>query len=192
MGYRQIGETWLAVPAATEVVAKLGLEFVHYVRCSTDLEVLNGERDAPSEQARRNGIDGDQPREGVVLRPLVEVRLSNGDRVMAKHKRDDERETKTPREVDPEKAVVLEKAAAIAEEWVVPMRLEHVIQHLTVDGVEPGVERTRDVISAMIDDVVREGAGEIVDSREARAAIGRKAAELFHKRMKSKLQESQP
>lgn len=183
----QIGDSWLVVPHAADVVAALGLEFVHWVKCSTDLEALNAERDAPSEQARRNGVEGDQPREGVVLRPLIEVTLNNGDRVIAKHKRDEERETKTPREVDPAKQVVLEQASAIADEWVTPTRLEHVLDKLKVDGELPGIERTRDVIGAMIEDVAREGAGEFVDSKEARAAIGRKAAELFKAKLKSAL-----
>jgi len=39
----------------------------------------------------------------------------------------------------------------------------------------------------VIEDVTREGVGEFVDSREARAAIGRKTAELFHAQIKSVL-----
>jgi hypothetical protein len=180
----RVGDSWLAVPQAADVVAKIGLEFVHYVKCSTELDALNAERDAPSEQAKRNGVEGDQHREGVVLRPLVEMTRNDGQRIISKHKRDDERETKSPREVvDPSKMVVLEKAVAIADEWVTPTRLAHVLDKLG----DVGIERTRDLISAMIEDVMREGAGELVDSREARAAIGRKAAELFHARIKTVL-----
>lgn len=176
-----VGETWLAVPQAHDLVTKLGLDFVHYVKVSTDLTVLDAERDAPSEQARRNGIAGDQPREGVVLRPLVEVRLNNGERIIVKHKRDEERETKTPRKVvDPATQAVLSKASEIADEWVTPTRLAHVLDKL---GPEVGIERMRDVIAAMVDDVLREGRGEVVDSREARAAIGKKTAETFKARL---------
>lgn len=60
----RIGEYWLAVPQAEDVVQKIGLEFVHYKKIPTDLEALDAERDAPSEQARRNGVTGDPPREG--------------------------------------------------------------------------------------------------------------------------------
>jgi predicted DNA-binding antitoxin AbrB/MazE fold protein len=176
-----VGETWLAVPQAHDLVTKLGLDFVHYVKVSTDLTVLDAERDAPSEQARRNGIAGDQPREGVVLRPLVEVRLNNGERIIVKHKRDEERETKTPRKVvDPATQAVLSKASEIADEWVTPTRLAHVLDKL---GPEVGIERMRDVIAAMVEDVLREGRGEVVDSREARAAIGKKTAETFKARL---------
>lgn len=182
----RIGDVWLAVPQAADVVAKLGLEFVHCAKVSTDLPAIDAERDAPSEQARRNGVEGDQPREGVVLRPLIEVTTNNGERIIAKHKRDDERETRTPRKVaDPAQQAVLTKATEIADEWVTPTRLAHVLDHLG----NPGIERMRDVIAEMTADVLREGAGEIVDSREARAAIGRKTAELFMARLKSALLE---
>lgn len=185
----QVGETWLAVPQAEDVTTKLGLEFVHYAKVSTDLAALDAERDAPSEQARRNGIEGDKPREGVVLRPLNELTDNRGCRVMAKHKRDEERETATPRKVvDPDKLQVLQRANEIADEWVTPTRLEHVLDKL---GPDAGIERMRDVIAAMTEDVLREGAGEIVDSREARAAIGKKTAETFKARLLASLRNSE-
>lgn len=176
----QIGENWLTVPVADEIVKSLGLEFVHYAKVSTDLAALDAERDASSTQAQRNGVVGDQTREGVVLRPLVEF-VGPWGRVIVKHKRDDERETKTPREVvDPSKLAVLTRASEIAEEWVTPTRLDHVLDKI------PGasIEQMRDVISAMVEDVLREGAGEIVDGREARTAISKKTAELFKAKLK--------
>ena len=179
-----VGDSWLSVPQAADVVAKIGLEFVHYARVSTDVAALDAERDAPSEQARRNGIEGVQHREGVVLRPLIELRDNRGERIISKHKRDDERETATSRKVaDPSKLAVLTRANEIADEWVTTTRLTHVLDRLG----DVGIERTRDVIAAMIDDVVREGAGEFVDSKEARAAIGRKAAEVFRTQLRSRL-----
>jgi hypothetical protein len=181
----KIGESWLTVPQAHAVATKLGIEFVDYVRCSTDLAVLDAERDRPSVQAKRNGVEGDQRREGVVLRPIFEVSRNNGERVIAKHKHAEANETKTTRQVDASKIEVLQKAEEIADEWVTPTRLQHVISHLTVDGEEPSIERTRDVISAMVEDVLREGAGEFVDSREARTAICRKTSELFKAHLRS-------
>jgi len=178
----RVGECWLAVSSAAAFVADLGLEFVHFARISTTLEALNAERDAPSEQARRNGVEGIQPREGIVLRPIIELIKSNGDRIIAKHKRDEERETKSPRAViDPAKLVVLEQATAIAEEWVTPTRLQHVL-----DKLGPcGMEQIPNVITAMVEDVLREGNGEIVDSKEVRRAIGAATAHLF----KAKIRE---
>jgi len=52
----QVGENWLNVPDAEDVAKKLGLEFVHYEKVSTDLSVLDAFRDRPSIQAIRNGV----------------------------------------------------------------------------------------------------------------------------------------
>jgi hypothetical protein len=184
----KIGEHWLDVPNAEQVSRRLGLDFVHWKKVSTDIEALNAERDAPSEQARRNGVEGDQPREGVVLRPLVEFRMNNSDRVISKHKRDAERETHTARKVDdPAKMQVLQEAEAIALEWVTETRLDHVLDKLP-QGI--GVEATGQVIAAMIEDVTREASGEIVDSKEARKAVGARAAKMFRDRFKAALQAS--
>lgn len=181
----EIGDLWLAVPQAHDVAEKLGIEFVHYKKISTDLLLLDAERDAPSEQAKRNGIEDDKPREGVVLRPLIELRGNDGARIICKHKRDEERETATPRKVvDPALLAVLTRATEIADEWVTPTRLAHVLDKL---GPGVGIERMRDVIAAMTEDVLREGAGEIVDGREARGAISKKTAELFKAKLKASI-----
>ena len=186
----QIGDAWLSVPNAHDVATKLGLEFVHYVRIPTDLAAIDAERDAPSEQARRNGVVGDQPREGVVLRPIEEMLDHRGERIICKHKRDEERETNTPRRVvDPSKIEALKGAEAIATEWVTATRLDHVLDKLRVDGADVGIDRMREVISGMMEDVFREGAGEVVDSREARSAVGKATANLFKQRLKSALYE---
>jgi len=175
----KIGETWLAVPDAEDVAKKLGLEFVPFHRVSTDLTALDAERDRPSEVAVRRGIVEPKPREGVVLRPLREFSL-NGHRVIVKHKGAAFSETKTPRPVaDPAKLAVLTAASAIANEWVTPMRLEHVLQRVPADDMSAAPK----VIAAMVEDVYREGKGEIVESREATAAIGRKTAELLKKHL---------
>lgn len=181
----QIGGMWLEVPNAADVCSRMGIEFAHYRLVSTDLASLDAERDAPSEQARRNGVAGDQTREGVVLRPLMELTDKRGNRIIAKHKRPEFSETKTPREVDPEKAALLTLAASVADEWVTPMRLDHVLDKLRVDGAEVGMDRMREVIAAMQEDVTREGAGEVDPTRDTMAAIGRKTAELFAKRLRS-------
>lgn len=175
----KVGDHWLDVPNAHQVVERMGLEFVYYKKVSTDLASLDAERDATSAQAARNGVEGFQPREGVVLRPLHEFRDNGGHRIISKHKRAEERETATHREIgDPAKLKVLEEADAIATEWVTPTRLEHVL-----DKLGPvGIEHTPKVIAAMIEDVTREAEGEIVDSKEARRAIGALTAKLFKKR----------
>lgn len=180
----RVGEVWLGVENAAALTLSMGLEFVDYVRVSTNLDALNAERDKPSTQAIRNGVGDDKMREGIVLRPILEFTTNNGGRIICKHKRDEFKETKTPREVSPEQFKVEQNAKAIAEEWVTEMRLTHVLDKLP-KGIN--VESTRLVIDAMIEDVVREGSGEFVDSQLARKFIGAKAAQMFKERLKSAL-----
>lgn len=177
-----IGGKFLAVPQADQVVTALGLEFVPYEKGPTDLAWLDSQRDRDSIVAERRGILGKR-REGVVLRPLIEVALNNESRVIAKHKRDEFAERATPQKVvDPATLAVLAGAQAIAEEWVTEMRLSHVLDK--IPGPH-GMEHTPVVIRAMVEDVEREAAGEIVVSKEARGAIGKRAASLFHARIRS-------
>lgn len=183
----QVGDNWLDVPNAEKIANKLGLEFVHYVEISTDLADIDEQRDADSVQAIRNGVGAGKKREGVVLRPLFEVKLNNDERLMAKHKRDDFGETKTPRAVDPNQLQILTDAKAIAEEWCVPNRLQHILQKFPADI---GMEKTREVIYAMVEDVLREAAGEIVPSDAVNKAIGQKTVQLFKEHLKSKLVEA--
>ncbi len=62
----KVGEYWLNVPNAKDVCKQFNIEFVAYVKVSTDLESLNAERDKPSVQAVRNGITEPKKREGYV------------------------------------------------------------------------------------------------------------------------------
>lgn len=183
----QVGEYWLNVPNAESVCQKLNIDFVDYVKVSTDLEALNFERDKPSTQSKRNGIIEDKIREGVVLKPLNEFTLNNGKRVIAKHKRDEFKETKTPREVSHEEFKILEDAKAIAEEWVTEMRLHHVLDKLP-KGIN--VESTKLVIDAMVEDVYREAKGEIVESKEVTKCIGGKTAIMFKKKLQNEMVSS--
>lgn len=184
---------WLKVPLAQMVCEDLlGLEFVHYKRITTKLSDIDAERDAISEQAIRNGVttrDGDFiRREGVVLRTIDEVLDHRGNRIMAKHKRAEERETKTERKVDTNKVEVLKEARAIAEEWVVPERLNHVLSH--VGGEFADMTRTKEVIAEMIRDVNREGAGEFEPSNTVNAEIGKRTAQLLKQYLENRLHET--
>jgi hypothetical protein len=183
----KVGDVWLNVPKAEIVAQSLGLDFVSYIRTSTEIVALDAARDLPSEQAVKNGQGPGRKREGVVLRPLEEFRKNNGERVIAKHKAVEFGETKTPREVSPEQLAILTEAEEIADEWATPMRLQHVLGSLSPE--EQIIENMGNIIRLMVEDVLREGAGEIVDSKEARKAIGRKAAKLFSLHLKSILEE---
>ena len=189
----KMGENWLSVEKAEKVVLDLGLEFVHYVKIPATLEAIDAERDKPSTQAMRNGLGevtdkfGHCPpiSEGVVLKPLEEMTGNNGARVMCKHKRNDFMETKTPRTVDPEKLKVLSDARDVAEEWVVEMRLNHVLDKIE----DPCMEKMPEIIKAMMDDVKVEGEGEIIWSSEVSKAIGKQTAILTKKYFQDKLKE---
>lgn len=176
----RVGDVWLSVPDMADVAKALGFEVVHYERVPTEVAALDAQRDAPSVQAQRNGC-GVQAREGVVLRPLIELTKSNGQRLIAKHRIQKYNERATPqRVVSPEMLVVLTKADEISKEWVTPMRLVHVLDKLPqpVD-----ISHTPKVIEAMVEDVYREAKGEIVESKEARRAISKRTAEMFKARI---------
>lgn len=172
----KVGDCWLSVPNAEDVAIKLELEFVDYVKCETDLKSLDRERDRDSVQAARNGVGMGKLREGVVLRPLIELTKNDGTRIICKYKGEAFSETRTKREVDPKKLKTLENATAIAEEWVTPMRLEHVLDKLP-EATE--MKHTGDVAKAIVDDVKREAEGEVEWSKDVERAIGRAAAKIY-------------
>jgi len=184
----RIGDVWLDVPKAEDYCNKFGIPFVPYERVQCTEENINRERDRDSVIAVMCGMGEGHMREGIVIRPPFEVRMNNGARVIAKHKRDDFREMRTPRPtiVDPDKLKVLEQAEAIAEEWCVPMRLRHVLNKMTIDDIEPDMNKMGDIIKNMIDDIYREGKGEIIESREASKAIGTKTVQLFKEYLRKK------
>lgn len=186
----RIGHVWLSVPKAEDIVNKFGLEFVDYVKVPTKpLDYINNERDKPSVQAKRNGIQEDKMREGIVIRPLEEMRQNNGARVIAKYKNQAFEERKNTPKVKPRQNLeVLKEAQAIAEEWVTPMRLEHVLQKLPE---ATGLEHTKLVINAMVDDVYTEGKGEIVESRAASYVIGKQTVKLWKKRLQKQLEDKE-
>lgn len=194
----QIGNYWLSVPDAAKVIDDLGLEFVHYVKVPTTLEALDAQRDAPSVQAIRNNVStvgengliaNPRPREGVVIRPPVEVTLNNGSRIIVKHKIEKFRETATPRPItDPAKLQVLADAEAVANEWAVAERLNHVLQKI------PNHDMTKmgEILKSMVEDILREGAGEIVDSKDVRKAISSKTAKMYKELLESNLRNQNP
>jgi len=181
----KVNDKWLSVPHAEVLTHNIGLKFVHYERCYTDLEWLDFERDKPSTEAILAGC-GEKPGEGVVLRPLVELTRNDGSRIICKHKRAEFRETNKVREVSAEELEVLSKANEIAAEWVTLMRLQHVLQKMEVAAIED----TPKVISAMLEDVKKESVGEIQWSKEAEKAIRRTAATIFKEHLVSQFRSA--
>jgi hypothetical protein len=182
----EIGDIWLAVPKMDKVCTDLGLEVVPWEESSTDIEVLNALRDRPSIVAQRRGCGNDKIGEGIVIRPLEEFSVNNDHRVIVKHKTAAFQERATNQDsLNPEKLKVLSEAKEIAFEWVNDVRLQHVL-----DKLNPPATNMSDVprvIKAMVEDIFREAEGEIVESREAGAAIGRRTVELFKKRIAESL-----
>ncbi len=103
---------------------------------------------------------------------------------MAKHKRDEFMETKTSRKVqDPIKMKILSDAKAVADEWVTIMRLNHVL-----DKIEnPGMEKMREIIISMVEDIKREGDKEIVWSKPVERAIGQLTGKMLKQYFQNKL-----
>jgi hypothetical protein len=178
-----VDEKWLSVTQSEKVANQLNVEFVPYEFVESTEEALNHERDRDSIVAIRRGMGEGKKREGVVLRPPFEVTTNNGERICAKHKREDFAEHKSPRStsVEPE---VLENAEAIAEEWCVMNRLHHVIQHLTINGVAPTMSDMGKIVHEMVADIYREAKGEIVESKHVERAIGAKTVKLFKQHLK--------
>lgn len=180
----KIGEAWLNVENAHDVANKVGLEFVSYKRIPTDLAAIDAERDADSEQAVRNGVGVGKIREGIVLRPIDECSDHRGNRIITKHKRDEFKETATPRKVvDPNKLTMERDAERIALEWVTVERMNHVLDKTPCVGIE----ETGKLIAAMREDVLREAAGEIEVNDKVKAAIAKHTAWLWKKRLQQEL-----
>jgi site-specific recombinase XerD len=186
----QIGERFMKVPYAKEICDKLGIEFVHYEEIDADPELIDKLANAPSVQAQRNGVENPKlPREGVVLRPLFEFLHPDGvGRIMAKHKNDIYKEREhAPKIQSQEDLKVLEDAKAIAQEWVTPMRLVHVLDKLAAGGMVIEEKRMNDIIAAMVEDIEREAKGEIISNKQTRKAISQRTAKLMIENFKSQI-----
>ena len=182
----RIGDHWLSVLKAEQVAKDFNLEFVFYRVILANIEDIEDELALKSEQAKRNGMGDDKIKEGIVLRPLIELTKNNGDRIIAKHKNESFRETKKKRKItDPEKLEILREAEKIAEEWVTPMRLGHILGKIE----EPNITMMGDIIKSMVEDIKREGEKEIVWSKSVVTAIGRATALLAKEHFKNSLRK---
>lgn len=181
----QIGRAWLSVPQAEEFVKQFNLDFVAYNKINCDVESIEKEVLLDSVQAIKNGCGAGKMREGIVLRPLIELTKNNNERILAKHKRVEFQETKTPRAIKPEKAELMRDAEKIADEWVTPMRLNHVLDAFP----DADITKTGEIIKAMTADIERESVGEVVFSPEVKGQIGRHTALLFKKHLNQQLKE---
>lgn len=172
----EINDVRLSVPDAEAVVRSLGLEFVSYTLLENfTIEMLDAEMKKDSVQAVRNGMGEGHLREGIVLRPVIELKMNDGKYLKAKHKNVEFQETATPRKIDTDKVQLIADAEKAAQEFVTEMRLTHVLDKF------PGadVTKTGEIIKAMVEDVYREAAGEVVESPELSRAISKRTAVMF-------------
>lgn len=182
----KIGDTWLNVPNAEEIVTGLGLEFVPYDKIDADLDKLNELRDSDSDIAKRWSTEGGI-REGIVIRPLIEITNNRGNRVISKHKGAAFSEQSTAhKEVNPDKLALTQIADGIAEKWVNDMRLTHVMDAIDADYMEAhkeekswAIEDTKVVIQLMIADLRREGEGEFTMDNAVMKFVGARTARLY-------------
>ncbi len=177
---------FLGVEEACRLVCgQLGLRFVNYNRIPTTMAAIDAERDRFSVEAMCVGISGKHG-EGVVLRPIQEVRDARGNRICCKHKRDEFRETKSARKVAPtqEQLDAKLKDDELASEWVTEMRMTHVMDKLAAAGTVLDPKATGAVIAAMEADVVTESAGLGAEwNHAALRAVRKQAAALYQKMM---------
>ncbi len=183
----KIGDCWLDMYSADKFASALRFEFVWYTRTNTDIETLDIYRNQSSVQARRNSpvLFSVAKSEGIVIRPIIEVTKNNGQRIIAKHKRADFSETKTPMEVNKADLEVLSRIKDICIEWVTENRLSNILSH--IEG-ELEIEMIPRLINLMVEDVLREGEREIVKSKQLVKAISRETALMVKRRLQSNIQ----
>jgi hypothetical protein len=176
----KIGDMWLDTHKAKKFVDTFGLDFVWYTKCDTHIDTLNKYRDQPSKQAEKVGMGSDKKSEGIVIRPLLEMTKNDGGRIMAKHKAEEFGETKTPRVVTDQELRILTQINEIVEEWVTENRLSNILSHIEK---ELEIQDIPVLMNLMIEDVLREGEGELVKSRELTKAISREVAMMVKRRL---------
>lgn len=173
----KVGDSWLSVPDAADVALKLGLEFVPFHPVETSLASIDAYRDEPSQVAIRRGIEEPRIKEGIVLRPPFEVRVNNGGRIIAKYKRPEFAERASKADADPDAKQAKLDGVKAAQEWVTPMRIDHVLMAL---GDPPmGTATIAPLIDAMLKDIETEAGPEVDLTRETRKEIARLTATMY-------------
>jgi hypothetical protein len=147
----KVGDKWLGVAQAEIFCKEFNIEFVHYDVVPTDIKILDALAEAPSVQAKRNGIIENKLREGIVLRPLIEVTKNNGERIIAKHKNDTFKERVHQPKVAEDKTEILKEVGKIVDEWVTEMRLSHILGKRE----NYSIEDTGEILKEMVEDVLR-------------------------------------
>ncbi len=184
----QVDDKWLEVPNAENVAKRFNQEFVWYKEVENTLDNLNTYKDQPSQLAILRGLGNDKMAEGIVTKPIYECYDKQGGRWILKHKRDDFSEIRTPREVDPEAKMNILRGQEVADDFVTPMRLAHILDKNPFSTLQDIPQ----VIKAMLEDVTVECSEEYVDSKIVQKAIASKTVHLYKTYLNTLLLEGKP
>lgn len=173
-------ERFLNANDTVVLAERLKLEFVLYRIGKPTPEWLDEEANSHSLQAIRNGMGGGHPREGIVVKPLIESTFKNGHRAISKHKSNAFWEIKTPRPLNV-KLTLYTNDNEIANDWVTEMRARHVIDKMLHNKEEKKLTKkdTSLFVDAILQDIIDESEGEIVWTEDIKKAIRRTAGPLF-------------
>ncbi|BCS82761.1 ligase 2 [Cotonvirus japonicus] len=176
----EVKPKFLDIPEAEEFTHCLDLEFVDYVRGPNTPDWIEEQSNRFSVQAVRNGLGSDRPREGVVVRPITESVMANGDRAIGKHKNADFWEIKTRRPLG-ERLKVVESVQEIVEDWVTDQRFNHVVDRVLQQKTIKLLEKSdiKILLNFMVEDVQRESEGEVIWTDALVKAIRKKTAVMF-------------
>ncbi|MFA4875100.1 MAG: RNA ligase family protein [bacterium] len=150
--------------------AKVGLKTTPVLfRGRPDAQIFNNLIDTMSRVGCENGIDDPENTiEGIVVRPIEMQWDAKGNPVMAKYKVGKWAErasaTKHPRTLAKERPII-PGAKEFAEEFVTPVRLDHVLDQLREEQIPIDVSSLGEVMKRMGQDIKREGANALADAR---------------------------
>ncbi len=173
------GDHFLDVADAEKITHRLRLEFVPYEIGPNIPSWLEAQATKESAQAVRNGMGEGKLREGIVIRPLIEGKMSDGERAIFKHKNNTFWETKNPRSLE-DQITTFSSSDDIVTEWVTDMRAQHVIDKILHNKEIKKIEKT-DItlfVDNMLIDIKKESGGEIVWSDAVEKAIRRQAGQM--------------
>lgn len=183
----RLDDKWLDVPHCKHIADLFEQKFVFHKLIENTIENLDFYRDFPSQIAVLKDLGDDRKEEGIVIRPIYEMFDRNGGRHICKHKRSDFAEVRSPREVDPNREQEIFRGQVVAEEFVLPMRLNHILDK------HPEFTDLKDipkVIAAMVEDLQKECNDEIEWSKDVMKAIGTKTVLLFKEILNKKFEET--
>ena len=178
----KFNDSWLNVPSAESLVKSLGLDFVHYDKVETNMAMLNELIESSSPQGILNGMPP-HIREGIVLRPLEELYLSNGKRIIAKYKSDNFKPN-TKKEKTQRELALHTACEAVSQEIVTWGRLLRVIKKLKSVYKELDIKSTPIVCRAMYEDIASNANTDINETPLFKKAVGKITAEMYKNMLK--------